>query len=170
MAAPYNAAANERQLYARLHVALHDLYQARSFASHIEKKGWHFEPWERRWTTYMQQSAFTTALAIAYSRPFTESRGWPKFPSRFLSVYDEKQRNLHKRILKLRNLVYAHSDIGTRFIRPVDFGGFATAIEALPTMRFTKEEIECILAMIALLETAIRERLQQLIGAVSDEA
>jgi hypothetical protein len=109
-------------------VAEEDLRQARFFAAHILKKGWHHEEWEKRWTVYMQQAAYTTALATAYSRPFTESRGWPKFPARLLAAFSPKQRDLHKRILKLRNLIYAHSDVGIRAIRPISFDGYPTAI------------------------------------------
>ena len=92
MRSPEDSKAHERGLYALLHVAEEYLLQAGFFAAHTLKKGWHFEPWEKRWSVYMQQAAFTTALATAYSRPFTESRGWPKFPMRLLSAFDTEQR------------------------------------------------------------------------------
>ena len=59
------ALVQDHSLYEVLYVAQEDLAQATYFASHLLKKGWHFEPWERRWTTYMQQSAYTTALVVA---------------------------------------------------------------------------------------------------------
>lgn len=153
-----HAKAYDRQLYGLLHVAEDDLRQASFFAAHILKKGWHFEPWEKRLTVYMQQAAFTTALAIAYSRPFTESRGWPKFPMRLLVSFNAEQRKLHKRVLELRNLIYAHSDVGGRVIRPVYFDGCPTAIEGLPAMRFTRDEITELQSMIKIAQNSIGVR------------
>ena len=162
--------AQDTQQYALLHVAQEDLRQATFFASHILKKGWHFEAWERRWTLYMQQAAYTTAFATAYSRPFTPSRGWPKFPDRLLKPLDAEERKLHKKVLTLRNLIYAHSDVGNRFIRAVAVEGYPTAIEALPPMRFTRDELLSLQAMISLVQNAINVRKRSLIDAVAGEA
>ncbi len=162
--------AHDRQLYGLLHVAEEDLRQASFFAAYILKKGWHFEPWEKRWTVYMQQAAFTTALAIAYSRPFTESRGWPKFPMRLVTAFNAEQRKLHKRILNLRSLIYAHSDVGSRAIRLVSIEGYPTAIEALPPMRFTRDEITELQSMIKIAQNSIGTRKRELIAAVEGKA
>jgi len=165
-----DATKQDLQLYALLHVAEEDLRQAKFFAAHILKKGWHFEPWEKRWSVYMQQAAFTTALATAYSRPFTESRGWPKFPMRLLKAFNPEQRQLHKRVLNLRNLIYAHSDVGSRFIRAVRLDGYPTAIETLPPMRFTREEIVTLQSMIAIAQESISSRKHELVVSVVGEA
>jgi len=159
---------HDRSLYKRLYVAQEDLRQAASFAAYILKNGWHFHPWERRWTTYMKQSAYTTALVISYARPFTESRGWPRIPKR-LVPYDQEQKALHERILTLRNEVYAHTDVEKRDVRPSKILGRPSAIEMLPSMRLSKEETEKILQMIRLTNDAISIRLAQLIDAVQDE-
>ena len=165
-----DAKKQDRQLYALLHVAQEDLRQAAFFAAHLIKKGWHFEPWEKRWTIYMQQAAFTTALSAAYSRPFTESRGWPKFPEKLLRSFNTEQRNLHKRILKLRSLMYAHSDVGSRFIRAVSFEGYPTAIEAMPPMRFTRAELLALQLMTSVVQGAIAARKSELLASVTSEA
>jgi len=165
-----DAKAQEQQLYALLHVAEEDLRQAHFFAAHILKKGWHFEPWEKRWSLYMQQAAFTTALATAYSRPFTEVRGWSKFPTRLLKAFDTEQQKLHKHILKLRSQIYAHSDVGSRFIRPLSLEGYPTAIESLPPMKFTREEIVTLQSMIAIAQESISARKHELIESVAGEA
>ena len=170
MQTPEAAKAHERALYALLHVAEEDLRQATFFAAHLLKKGWHFEPWERRWSLYMQQAAFTTALATAYSRPFTHSRGWPKFPMRLLTEFDTGQQKLHKRVLDLRNRIYAHSDVGSRGIWPISFAGYPTAIELLPPMRFTRTEITTIQSMIAIAEHSIQVRKNELLPAVTSDA
>ena len=158
-------------MYELLYVAKEDLGQASFYARYLLKKGWHFVPWEtrRRWATYMQQSAYTTALVVAYSRPFVESRGWPKFPKRLMR-HSQNQKILHKKILDLRHQVYAHSDIGSRQIRPFKINGYPSAIEFLPAMRLTKEQIEELLNMISITNSTIHERLGQLIGTVANEA
>ena len=159
---------HDRSLYKRLYVAQEDLRQAASFAAYILKNAWHFYPWERRWTTYMKQSAYTTAFVVSYARPFTQSRGWPRIPKK-LVPYDQEQKALHERILTLRNEVYAHTDVENRDVRPYKILGQPSAIEMLPPMRLSKEETEKILQMIRLTNDAISIRLAQLIDAVQDE-
>lgn len=157
-------------LYSLLHVAEEDLRQAEFYATYLLKKGWHHQAWERRWTVYMQQAAFTTALATAYSRPFTVSRSWPKFPTRLLRHFDAAQRELHRQIVNLRNSVYAHSDIGGRLVRPFSLEGDPTAIERLPSMRFTREELERLKAMIKVIQSAIAARKMELLPQVAVES
>ncbi|MEJ2621750.1 MAG: hypothetical protein P8163_16280 [Candidatus Thiodiazotropha sp.] len=158
----------DRALFDRLYVAQEDLRQAMSFASMILKKGWHFQPWEKRQTIYIQQSAYTTALVVAYSRPFTESRGWPKLPMRLMK-YNEEQKQLHKRVLSLRNEVYAHTDVAKRNLRTFEIDGTPSAIEALPAMRFTREETEMIIAMMHMAYESIGKRLVELMKSVVEE-
>ncbi len=165
-----DAKLRDRQLYALLHVTQEDLRQANFFAAYIIKKRWHFEPWERRWTVYMQQAAYTTAFATAYSRPFTESRGWQKFPERLLRAFNTEQKELHKRVLRLRNLMYAHSDVSSRLVRAVSFEGYPTAIEAMPSMRFTRDELTLIQSMISDLQETISARKLDLIASIASEA
>ena len=160
--------ARDRALYERLYVARDDLRHASSFAAHLLKKGWHFDPWERRGSTYMQQSAYTTALVVTYARPFTESRGWPKFPKR-LAPYDDEQKSLHRKILILRNEVYAHSDVARQQVRPYKILGSASAIVMQPSMKLTKKETEALMEMIQATASAIDARMAQLIDTVHDE-
>ncbi|HJU70864.1 MAG TPA: hypothetical protein VJ603_03385 [Paucimonas sp.] len=159
----------DHSLYELLYVAEEDLAQASFYAGHLLKNSWHFVPWEtrRRWKTYMQQSAYTTALVVAYSRAFVKSRGWPEFPKRLIK-YSQEQNLLHKKILNLRNEVYAHSDIKLRQIKPVKINDYPSAIEYLPEMRLKKEEIEELINMISITKSTIRNRLKQLIDSVEN--
>ncbi len=159
---------NAHQTYQILHVAQLDLSQAAFFADHLITQGWHFETWETNWRTYLHQSAYVTAMVVAYSRPFTESRGWPKFPTRLLQL-DPDKKKLHKRLLDLRNQVYAHTDVAARKIRPIVFKGKPTAIEVLPPMRFTNEEISAIRQLIVTISHAIQAKLQELSTIVAEQ-
>ncbi len=105
---------NDQKLHDRLVVSSDDIVLARYCAGVLLKKGWHIEPWERRGTVYEQQAAFTSALVIAYGRPFTRSNGWPALPSDLIP-YDDREGALHRQIMKLRHQVYAHSD-RTRYL------------------------------------------------------
>jgi hypothetical protein len=141
------ARSREELLYERLFVSVEDLRLAKYFANHLLKKGWHFFPWERRWTIYMQQAAYTTAFVIAFSRPFTNSKGWPRVPKR-LTPFDEFERMLHDHLLSIRNEVYAHSDKSRHNIRPVRSGKFPAVIVGSPFLKLSAEELNAAIQMI----------------------
>lgn len=145
---------NQKKLYEKLVVSSADFKLAEQYAKFLLKKGWHSTPHERRGSTYMQQSAFTTALIVSYSRPFTQSRGWPKFPDN-LVTYDEQMMRIHCHFLELRHQVYAHSDASRYSIRLWDHPDFQTEILGAPFLLLTQLECETLIRMI----TAITELL-----------
>ena len=153
-----------KELYSRLFVSRSDIHFARQCASHILKKGWHSNPWERRGTIYFQQSVYTTALIVSYARPFTKSAGWPSFPTRLLQ-YTEAERNLHKKLLKLRHKIYAHSDSENYSIRPQRSGLFSSFTSHLlrePFLKISKDEAVQFLEMTAKGIASISDRMEQL--------
>jgi hypothetical protein len=161
----------ERDLYERLTVFQEDLNQAAYFANYLLKKGWHFDPWDRRirWPTYMQQAAFTTALVTAYCRPFVQSRSAPTLSMR-LAPYCESELQLHEKLQTLRNTIYAHSDVDLHKVRPVSINDRATAIVSLPILKLTRDETQLVLSMIRKTSQAIAEKLQSLIARVEMSA
>lgn len=174
MPPPYDVGADRvreaRNLYERLIVFQDDLRQAAYFAEHLLKKGWHFEPWDRkiRWSTYMQQAAFTSALVTAYCRPFAQARSTPILSMK-LAPYSASERQLHEKLKSLRNSVYAHSEVELHKVRPVSVHGQAAAIVAVPVLRLTREETKLVLAMIGRASEAINAKLQSLIAGVESE-
>lgn len=163
-----HAQKNALQTYQLLYVAQLDLSQAAFFADYLLTQGWHFEPWEVNWKKYLHQGAYVTSMVVAYSRPFTESRGWPKFPKKILRVLSPKEKDLHNRLLTLRNEVYAHSDIESRKIRPITIGGKPSAFEVLPPMRFNSTELAEIRVMIRTISLAIKEKVDELSATVAE--
>mgnify|MGYP000414201960 CR=1 FL=1 len=157
----------ERLLYERLVVFQDDLRQAAFYAGHLLKKNWHFDPWDSkiRWTTYMQQAAFTTALVTAYGRPFAGANGFPTMSMK-LAPYDSHQLVLHHKLRNLRNNVYAHSDVALHRVRPVAINGRAMAVVHQPSLRLTKAEVETVLEMTRLAIQAIDAKLQNFITRV----
>lgn len=121
----------DARLYSRLYVSGLDFDFAAYCLGVLLKKGWHCQPWERRGTIYQQQSAFTSALVIAYARPFTKSKGWPHFPSE-LKAFDLEESAMHKHIMELRHTIYAHSDSKHYAVIPWRTEAFSTDILTAP--------------------------------------
>ena len=121
----------DKQLCDKLYVSGRDIAFAQQCAALILKKSWHCKPWERRGSVYFQQSVYVTALVVSYGRAFTKSKGWPQLTEGRLG-YSRAEKKLHKKLLELRNKVYAHSDSEKYSIRPWRSGSFSTDIVSEP--------------------------------------
>jgi hypothetical protein len=152
---------SEAEFYSKLYVSSLDFEFAAFCLGMLLKKGWHHKPWERRGTIYEQQSAFTLACVVAYSRPFTRSKGWPRFPVTLVD-FDVQESELHEQILELRHSVYAHSDSKNYTVKPWRAGGFSTDIIGAPWQRITREEALLLQRMIRKLQKAIRGKSEEL--------
>jgi hypothetical protein len=153
----------DHELYSRLYVSRGDIVYARQCADHILKKGWHYNPWDKRGSIYFQQSVYTTTLIVSYARPFTKSIGWPRFPERLLG-YSQAERELHKSLLDLRNKVYAHSDGAGYSIRPFRSESFSTEIVGAPILKLSADEANQFLEMTERALSSIGECMQQLLS------
>lgn len=101
-------------------------------------------------------------MVVAYCRPFAVSKGQKnKFPTRLLQL-DSEEKALHQGLLKLRNQVYAHTDVALRAVRPIRLNNRPTAIEALPPMRFSDEQLKAILRIMRSTSQNIQARLEVL--------
>ncbi|ORE84963.1 hypothetical protein ATO7_16444 [Oceanococcus atlanticus] len=160
---------NSHETFQLLYVAQLDLSHAAFFADQLRVKGWHFEPWEVHWKKYLHQAAYVTSLVVSYGRPFTESRSWAKFPKRILRGLNQQQKELHGRLLTLRNEVYAHTDVQARKIRPITIEGKPSAIEVLPSMRFSDTELQEIRELIHVISFGVNERLEELSKNVAEQ-
>lgn len=107
----------DQGLYEKLDASLRDLSDCISYGAFIIKKEWKAKPWSRG-STYLQQSAFMTAMVISYGRAVTRSDGWPSFPKAFLEHFDEQEAAMHARMKKLRDEIYAHSDAVSYPVQP----------------------------------------------------
>jgi len=153
---------DDAKLYSRLHVSSLDLDFAQYCAGVILRKGWHYQPWEKRGTIYLQQSAFMSALVVAYTRPFKKSRHWPNFPPD-LREFDGEENTLHDHMIELRDTVYAHSDSNNYSVTPWRSGKFSTDIVGAPAFRISAEEAALLNQMIDKLQLAIRRRMNQIV-------
>jgi hypothetical protein len=155
---------DEKKLYSMLYVSSLDLGFAQYCVGVILKKGWHYQPWEKRGTIYQQQAAFMSALVIAYMRPFSahEKRGRREFP-RDLMEFSGQEDKLHKTMADLRNKVYAHSDREKYSVRPWRSGKFSTDIVGTPVLCISTEDADLLKQMINKLQLAIRRRMSQIV-------
>ncbi|WP_145927220.1 hypothetical protein [Jeongeupia sp. USM3] len=155
--------------YQILYVSQQDLSQAAFFAQHLLDKALHFEPWEARWQSYLHQGAYMTAMVVAYGRPFTESRGYPRFPAKLLQNLTPEEKDLHSSLLSLRNKIYAHTDLIERKVRPIFFNDKPSAIEALPPMRMSASELKSVRLPISKISHSINAKLHELVPEVREE-
>ena len=100
------------RLYRRLHLSYNDLDEAKSTTEELLRAR---IPLPRRDPPSALLMALTTALVVAYARPFVNTRGESKFaersvPGSLLRVLTSRQREVHDYLLNMRNREVAHSD------------------------------------------------------------
>ena len=111
--------------------------------------------------------AATHALVVAYSRPFTRSRGHnkakPVLPDRvWTSTFSEQERELHEEILRKRNQEVAHSDAEVWEVALVAGEKFARPRIEGPGRNLSYDKIEQLKTMINNLLEAIWQALEEL--------
>ncbi len=149
------------KLYSKHYVSRVDIGFARSCAAMLLKKGWHAQPWERRGTIYFQQSAFTSALVVAYCRPFTKTNGWKRLSFEMIAPNAEETA-LHEQLRHLRDKAYAHSDSESYSVIPYDFAGFKSPMVSQPALRLSAEDLTLFQSMSRRLLDAINEKMNEL--------
>jgi len=103
--------------YACHRVALNDFSRADAFAALLIKRKWFGPVHVGVSTPDVQQLALCTAFVVTYARPFSDNDRW-KFRLKGCGL-DTAQRDLHSRLVALRNEVFAHSDATTQLARGV---------------------------------------------------
>jgi len=86
----------------------------------------------------------------------------PAIPKKLIP-FDADQKQLHLKVIEMRNELYAHAD-GHRFeVQPVSFGTtLAISIVTLPSYRIEKGELEKLFLMIVLLLKSFGDRQREL--------
>lgn len=153
----------DAQLFTRLYVAADDISVARQWAEHLKKKKWYRRPWSRG-KIYLHQSAYVTAIVVAYGRVFAPGRNGLNFPKR-LVPYDAAEKGLHERLLELRHKVHAHSDLDKWTVQPWEAGGFRTTIVGQPIHVIEEADVDLFLVMTRKLLDAIANRQGKILRA-----
>jgi hypothetical protein len=103
-----------------------------------------------------------SALVIAYAR----SIAWPNFPPH-LKDFNDQERLFDKRMMELRNKVYAHSDLEQYSVVPWRKGTFSTDIVGSPVLCISAEEATMLKRMIQKLQVAIRRSMTEIVPKAS---
>jgi hypothetical protein len=109
----------------RLYIYRMDFIEAKAYAAHILHMDYHQKKSDTR---KLVHRALNTSVILAYSRPFTQQRDLHNKKETTLEVsvgevLSEPQAwGLHKKILGLRDMVYAHSDARAREIKGLPYG------------------------------------------------
>jgi hypothetical protein len=115
---------HQARLYRRLWASRNDLEKAKSYADHILKKRLH-SGHIRSKGAYFQAGAFNTVLILAYVRAFIDPKDWEN-KLLALSLPTTEQLALHQTVKKMRNELFAHSDIRHYDITPGRWGNRRT--------------------------------------------
>ena len=100
------------RLYRRLYLSYNDLDEAKATVEELLRARL---PLPRQDPPSALLMALTTALVVAYARPFVNTRGESKFaersvPGSLRRVLTSRQREVHDYLLNVRNREVAHSD------------------------------------------------------------
>lgn len=145
--------------YKRLHISLIDLDFVHHHASHLLTNGLFREHEKGTEDLYKEQTAFVSALILAYGRIFTKSRGLPNFPSALIH-YNEEERKLHDSWMRHRHKLFAHSDAESFHV----LVSRNAVIKTIPMYHLKKAEVELILVMAEKLRSAIVRRINEIDG------
>lgn len=104
--------------------------------------------------TYTDEArAFTTAIVVTYSRPFSGNRDREgqrdPINANYVAALEQAARELHDRIIDLRNSAFAHSDAKHHDVQIHDTAsGGLTTLSRDPLVPLEKTEVEGLLANI----------------------
>ena len=116
--------AHSKKQIKRILISRNDILEATNYAyqllkhkyhkhAYLEKSDEEYEKFSNS-DEYENMNALTTALIVSYSRPFTNNDGKlsaiPTLPKKLTSPFNTTEKELHEKILKLRNKAFAHSD------------------------------------------------------------
>ena len=107
----YSRSEQDRRLYKRLIIAFHDLTESQQFLNRLLGLNSEAPPLP---SDNIQREALMTAVIVSYVRSFSENRAASdvagRLPKSFLSSFTKIEKQLHGRMVELRDQEFAHSD------------------------------------------------------------
>lgn len=152
------------RLYRRLYLSSHDLEEANATAEELLRARL---PLPRRDPPSALLTALTTALVVAYARPFANTRGESKFaersvPGSLLRVLTSRQREVHDYLLNVRNREVAHSDADRSEVYLTLYPDGHSAIYRVVRAPFLRSELKDIQRIISKLLKEVERRCVEL--------
>ncbi len=162
---------SQLRLYRRLWLAQIDLEEAKAALDEILRAR---IPIPRRDRPPPLLLSLTTALVVAYSRPWIYSRGQSvaerTVPASLLSSLTSRQREAHNFLVDLRNKEVAHSDADILDVHLWLHPDGHLAILRTSREAFRRSELKEIRRIIEKLEAAIERRCEELRADLPNEA
>lgn len=152
------------RLYRRLWLSEMDLEEAKGAINEIVARKL------RRPTTYKPRpllQSLTTALVVAYTRPFVMSRGTSTVadrtvPGSLLRVYTSAERAFHEELITMRNREVAHADADVLQISLEVFPEGHGGICRVSREPLSRPQLRMLLQMIEKLEEELERRFEEL--------
>ncbi|MFY7942508.1 MAG: hypothetical protein ACOVOX_16525 [Burkholderiaceae bacterium] len=152
------------RLYRRLWLTEIDLEEARGAINEIIRRNL------RRASTHKPTpllQALTTALVVAYTRPFVMSRGSVTFadravPGSILRVFSSDERAFHEHLVQMRNREVAHSDADVTEVSLEVFPDGHGGISKVARDPLSRPQLRQLLRMIEKLESELQMRFEAL--------
>lgn len=158
------------RLYRRLWLAQIDLEEAKAALDEILRAR---IPIPRRERPSPLLLSLTTALVVAYSRPWVYSRGQSvaerTVPASLLRSLTSRQREAHNFLIDLRNREVAHSDADILDLHLQLYPDGHSAILRTSREAFRRSELKDIRRIIEKLEAAIERRCEELRADLPNE-
>ena len=156
------------RLYRRLYLAFNDLDEAKGIVEELLRARL---PLPRNNPPDALLMALTTALVVAYARPFINTRGESKFaersvPGSLLRNLTSRQREAHNYLLNIRNREVAHSDADKSEIYLKLYADGHSAILRVARAPFLRSELKDILRIITKLLKGLDRRCEELRNAL----
>jgi hypothetical protein len=152
------------RLYRRLYLARIDLDEAKATVAELLARRL---PLPRSKPPSALLMSLTTALVVAYARPFANSRGVSdvadkSVPGALLRVLSSGERHLHDALLDIRNKEMAHSDADILEISIKLIDGDDVGIFRDPRRPFQRRTLQVISRMLEKLNRALDQRCEEL--------
>jgi len=129
--------------YKRVIIAFHDLSECRSYLNRL--LGLNGEQAVPRSDNVLRQALIAAAVA-SYVRPFSGNRPAPDVEARLPVDFEERlsqsQLDLHRRVIRVRNREFAHSDPDVSEVKAsIQAGPLAMPVSNIPRRSLTVEDL-----------------------------
>lgn len=156
------------RLYRRLYFSSYDLDEAKATLEEMLRSRL---PQPRKKPLSAVLMSLTTALEVAYARPFVNTRGDLNFaersvPGSLLRLLTSRQREAHRYLLNVRNREVAHSDADRSEICLKLYSDDHIAILRVARAPFHRAELKDIHRILAKLQKDIDRGCQELRGVL----
>jgi hypothetical protein len=163
---PPNSSSDIQQRLGFLYLAKEEFGEVIRYGGALLKKEWVIDGGEH---ASLEAKALDVALVVTYSRPFKRNYGFgdvKPMMQRAMNSYSSVQRELHDRIIEMRDREYAHADSDAHDVQVYfnELFTFSKQVTREPIQHF---EIKMLIQMCQNLSTSIDEQIVEFRSALN---